>query len=157
MLGFWAGEASYRAFMAGAHDALAAGQTGSYSDIAVRLLTRRLDIGRPVNRALPDGAAALRLAHCHVHSGRTTHFRAVQAGVWNPGMAATPGMSGGVFAQGGETEFLVVSLWSSEEAHESYRTERFPELRRRAGAAADLAEITGDLVAIEPRWTVTPA
>jgi len=40
ILGFWADEPSYRAFMAGAHDRLAAAQIGSYAELEVRLFDR---------------------------------------------------------------------------------------------------------------------
>jgi hypothetical protein len=37
IFGWWDGEAGYRAFMAGAHDGIAAGQAGTYESIQVRL------------------------------------------------------------------------------------------------------------------------
>lgn len=65
-------------------------------------------------------------------------------------------MRAGVFGRRGESEFLVLTLWNSAADHARYRTDRFPELRRRSLAADDLDSITGDLVEIEPLWTVGP-
>lgn len=98
--------------------------------------------------------AILRLAHCRVKAGRQGHFVRAQAAIWNPGMAAAPGLLGGLFAQRGDAEFLVLSRWASDAAHEEYVDGRFAELRERSGAAGDLESIAGDLVEVEPAWTV---
>ena len=71
-------------------------------------------------------------------------------------MAAAGGMRGGVFARRGRSEFMVLSLWNSAADHEEYVTDRFAELRRRSGATGDLDGITGDLVDLDPAWTVAP-
>jgi heme-degrading monooxygenase HmoA len=172
VFGRWSGEAAYRAFMAGPHDRFAAGQAGAYDMIDVRLFEQRLTIGHAGGDGGGDGggggddgkdgdddggdAAVLRLAHCHVRDGRTGHFAEVQATVWNPGMAARPGMRGGVFAQRGAAEFLVLSRWRSAVDHAAYLREAFPALRERSGAAGDLAAIEGALIELEPAWTVAP-
>jgi hypothetical protein len=120
----------------------------------VGIFDHRLDIGErfPADFA---GASLVRLAHCHVRANRQAHFMRAQAEVWNPGMAEAPGMRSGVFAQRGESDFLVLSLWQSAVDHERYLNERFPGLRQRSGAADDLDNITGDLVDLEPAWTVS--
>lgn len=134
--------------MAGAHDPIAAAGAGTYESLDVRLFEHRLDIGGDA------GGALLRLAHCHVTAGRQAHFVRAQAAVWNPGMAAAPGLLGGVFAQRGDAEFLVLSGWASEAAHADYVDGPFAALRERSGAADDLESIAGDLVDVEPAWTV---
>jgi hypothetical protein len=48
-------------------------------------------------------------------------------------------------------------MWRSAADHQRYQAEGFPRLRRRAAAAEDLAEITGDLVEIEHEWSVHPS
>lgn len=168
VFGAWSDGSSYRAFMAGTHDGIAAAQVGTYEAIEVRLFEHRLDIGGELftsrtagSRAADAGRAAgtgragvIRLAHCHVRTGRRGHFVRAQAEVWNPAMSAAPGMLGGAFAQREETEFLVLSRWRSIDDHERYRAHDVAALRARAGAAADLATITGDLVGLEPAWTV---
>lgn len=149
----WADPHSYETFMAQAHDRFAATQAGTYRSIEVRLFDRLMDIGG----CLPGGftgAALLRLAHCRVKADRVTHFLQAQADIWNPGMARAPGMRGGLFARRGEAELLVLSLWAAPADHERYAAGHLPGLRERAGTVDDLDSITGDLVAIEPTWTV---
>jgi hypothetical protein len=153
IFGFWSDPPSYQAFMAGAHDRIAAPQVGAYDDLRVRVFDQRLDIahGLPAGFA---GASVLRLAHCRVRAHRRDHFVQVQADVWNPGMAASPGMRGGVFAEGSEADFLVLSAWQTIADHQHYLDERFHRLRETARSTADLDAITGDLVDLEPSWTV---
>ncbi|MEV6348692.1 DUF4937 domain-containing protein [Actinoplanes sp. NPDC051851] len=147
VFGFWADEGAYRAFMEGAHDHLAKAQSGTFGAIDVRLFDSVLDLGRG------DGEL-IRLAHCHVREGRQEHFVRAQREVWNPGMTASPGMTGGAFGRHGDREFLVLSHWRSTADHRAYIRDRFMELRGRSGAATDLAEITGDLIDVVPEWTV---
>jgi heme-degrading monooxygenase HmoA len=147
---WWRSEDDHAAFLAGPHDGLAAGQAGSYGEIGVRLFERELIIG-----AGPGVGNVVRLAHCDVLAGREEHFVRAQSEVWNPGMEDAPGMLGGLFGRR-EREFLVLTWWSSEQDHDRYQRERFPRLRKASGAADDLAAINGDLVVLEPTWTVLP-
>lgn len=153
IFGFWSDVSSYQAFMDRAHDRVATAQVGTFDELRVRVFGRRLDIGHgfPVDFS---AASLLRLAHCHVRERRQAHFVRAQTEVWNPGMAASPGMCGGVFAQSGEAEFLVLSAWRTTGDHQRYLDERFGQLRERAGLTVDLDAVTGDLVDIEPSWTV---
>lgn len=155
VFGCWTGRTAYDAFMADAHDEFALDQVGSYADIDVRLFEHRLDIG---GRFAPTfaGAAVLRLAHCHVHADRVAHFVAAQREVWNPGMGTASGFLRGGFGRRGENEFLVLSMWRSDADHAGYREDQFPELRRRSDASRDLATIEGDLIQVEPAWSVEP-
>jgi hypothetical protein len=153
IFGCWADMPSYRAFMGEAHDGLAGTQYGTYDSIEVRLFDHRLDIG--AGFAAGDvHATLLRLAHCHVRADRRAHFAQAQAEVWNPGMSTAPGMLGGTFAQRADGEFLVLSRWGSEADHDSYVHDRFLDLRGRSGAAEDLDTVAGDLVDVEPAWTL---
>ena len=145
---------AYRAFMDGVHDRIAAAQAGTYDTASVRVFSHRLDIGAGFQSL--GSAALVRLAHCQVRPGRRDHFVGVQAEVWNPGMTAAPGMTGGVFAERGDAEFLVLTGWRTAIDHAGYVADRFPALRERAGAADDLAAITGGLVDLVPAWTVSP-
>jgi heme-degrading monooxygenase HmoA len=153
IFGWWADESSYRTFMAETHDRIAAVQAGSYRSLDVRLFDKCLDIGAGFVADNTRGAL-LRLAHCHVRAHRQAHFVRAQAEVWNPGMSAAPGMLGGTFAQRGDAEFIVLSQWRSMADHEDYRNNRFMDLRERSGAAEDLDAVTGDLIDLEPKWTV---
>jgi Domain of unknown function (DUF4937 len=153
VFGCWADRPSYETFMAGTHDRIATAQAGSYQSIEVRLFERCLDIGERF-RADFARASLARLAYCRVPAARQDHFVAAQADVWNPAMSSSPGMRGGAFARRGETEFLVLSLWQSAPDHDRYLAERFPGLRAKSAAADDLDSITGDLVDLQPHWTV---
>jgi len=152
---FWDSRTDHGRFLAGPHDGLAAAQAGTYARIRVRLFDQRLVIREPF-RPRFAGVGQLRVAHCLVHPDRVEHFTDAQMRVWNPGMGAAPGMLGGVFAQAAGAEFLVLSMWASAADHEAYRTQRFAELRRQAGAEEDLAEVAGDLVEVEQAWSVAP-
>ncbi|MCU7730043.1 YdbC family protein [Actinoplanes sp. KI2] len=153
IFGFWSDQPSYQSFMDDAHDLIAAAQTGTFDDLRVHVLDQRLGIAHGLPAGL-GGASLLRLAHCHVPEHRRDHFIQAQARVWNPGMAASHGMRGGVFAEGAETEFLVLSAWETPADHQRYLDERFHRLRATARPEVDLDAITGDLVNLEPSWTV---
>ncbi len=139
--------------MAGEHDRIAPAQVSTYHAITVGVFDHRLDIGERFPADFTD-ATLVRLAHCHVRPDRQAHFVRAQVEVWNPGMVEAPGMLRGVFAQRGESDFLVMSLWQSVVDHERYLSERFQGLRQRSAAVEDLVSITGDLVDLEPAWTV---
>ena len=153
VFGCWTDRSSYETFMAERHDRLATDQAGTYHSIEVRLFEHRMDIGE---RFPADfvGASLLRLAHCRVKVDHQTRFIEAQAEVWNPGMTRAPGMRRGVFAQRGETEFLVLSLWDSVPDHERYLNEHFPSQRQQSGATDHLDGITGDVIDLDAAWTV---
>lgn len=152
VVAFWSDPDSYEQFMAGPHDVLAQGQVGTFSSIDVRLFEGQ-NIGSGFDAA--SAAAAFRLAHCLVKADRVDHFTHVQDTVWNPGMSEAPGFRGGVFAQRGTQEFLVLTAWATKAAHAHYQSEWFPALRDRAVPSADLDTITGYVVDLEPSWSVT--
>jgi hypothetical protein len=45
-------------------------------------------------------------------------------------------------------------MWRSQAEHGKYRTERIERLSLRAQTEADIASLTGDIVELEPTWTV---
>jgi hypothetical protein len=49
---------------------------------------------------------------------------------------------------------MVLSMWHSPAEHGKYRTERVERLALRAQTEADVASLTGDIVQLEPSWTV---
>ena len=156
IFGFWSDPAGYQVFMDGLHDRLAAAQLGTFDDIRVSVFAQRFGIahGLPAGFA---GASLLRLAHCHVREHRREHFVQMLAEVGNPGMAASRGMRGGVFAEGADAEFFVLSAWETAADHQRYLDERFRRRCETAKPAADLDALPGglvDLVDLEPRWTV---
>ncbi|MFD0395000.1 hypothetical protein ACFQ3Z_33575 [Streptomyces nogalater] len=60
----------------------------------------------------------------------------------------------GMFAEAPEHEFLILSMWRSAAEHGKYRTERVERLALRAQTEADIAALSGDIVDLEPSWTV---
>ncbi|WEV24981.1 YdbC family protein [Streptomyces sp. 71268] len=153
VFGFWESRAFYDSFMARAHDRLAAGQSGTYTDMQVLLFERQFDVKVGFEPRFGD-VDVVRVAHCQVHADRVEHFTLMQKKVWNPAMAGSPGMLRGVFGQAPGHEFLVLSMWNSAAEHGKYREERVQRLGTRAEVDTDIAALAGDIVAIEPSWTV---
>jgi hypothetical protein len=150
VVALWSSSDSHADFLAGPHDALAAGQVGTYSSADVRLFS-----ASPIGGSFGGGGVP-RLAHCFVHADRVAHFRRVHREVWNPGMAGAPGFVGGVFGAR-DREFLVVTQWESAAAHARYQGEAFPAPHAAAAPAGDLESITGHVVGLEPDWEVLPS
>jgi hypothetical protein len=69
-------------------------------------------------------------------------------------MAGSPGMIRGLFGEAPGPEFLILSMWQSAAEHGKYRAERVERLALRTQIEADVASLTGDLVDLEPGWTV---
>ncbi|RBM11140.1 DUF4937 domain-containing protein [Streptomyces sp. PT12] len=154
LFGFWESRAFYDSFMARSHDRLAAAQTGTYQDMRVRLFQYRFDVKMGFEPRFTE-ANLLRVAHLRVHPDRAEHFALMQEKVWNPAMAGSPGMLRGVVAEAEpESEFLVLSMWDSAAERAKYRTERVERLVLRSQMGADVAAINGDIIDMEPSWTV---
>jgi hypothetical protein len=135
------------------HDRIAAGQESTFDELRVRTFGQRLDIGHGFLVDL-SAVSLMRLAHCQIWERHPADFVRAQAEVWNPGMAAAAGMCGGIFAQSGEAEFVVLSAWRTAGDHQRYLDERFVQLSGRARLTTDPDAVTGDLVDLEPSWTV---
>ncbi|MFR9724573.1 YdbC family protein [Streptomyces sp. MS19] len=154
LFGFWESRAFYDSFMARSHDRLAQAQSGTYQDMRVRLFQYRFDVKTGFEPRFGE-ADLLRVAHCQVHRERAEHFALMQEKVWNPAMAGSPGMLRGLFAEAEpDSEFLVLSMWNSAAERAKYRTERVERLALRAQTGADVAAIAGDVIDMEPSWTV---
>lgn len=154
LFGFWESRAFYDSFMARSHDRLHANQVGTYTGMRVRLFEYRFDVKVGFRPVFAD-ADLLRVAHCRVRPDRVENFTLMQEKVWNPAMAGSPGMLRGVFAQADpEDEFLVLSMWNTAAEHGKYRAERIERLALRAHTDADVAAIAGDVIEVEPSWTV---
>ncbi|MFI6645117.1 YdbC family protein [Streptomyces sp. NPDC050504] len=150
---FWESRSFYDSFMARSHDRLAGGQSGTYRDIEVKLFEYRFDVKTGFEPKFTD-ADVVRVAHCVVHEERVEHFALMQQKVWNPAMAGSPGMLRGLFAEASGSEFLVLSMWRSAAEHGKYRAERVERLSQRAETELDVAALSGDVVDLEPSWTV---
>jgi hypothetical protein len=153
LFAFWDGQRSYDAFMAGAHDGMAAAQHGSYETLAVTLFEHRLDVKVGFLPTFSD-ADVLRVALCKVRPDRVDHFTAMQQRVWNPAMAGSPGMLRGVFGQGPGNDFLVLSMWNSATERGKYREGAVARLSERAELDADVLSVAGDVVDVVQAWTV---
>ncbi|MGW2406778.1 YdbC family protein [Streptomyces sp. NPDC001739] len=153
LVGFWESRAFYDSFMARSHDRLAAAQTGTYKDAQVRLFEHEFDVKVGFRPSFGD-VDVLRLAHCQVRQDRVDHFMLMQEKVWNPAMAGSPGMLRGMLGRAPGEEFLVLSMWQSAAERGKYRPERVERLALRAQIAADVQAIAGDVVQLEPSWTV---
>ncbi|MGW1547865.1 YdbC family protein [Streptomyces sp. NPDC002346] len=150
---FWENRVFYDSFMARAHDQLAAAQSGTYSDIQVKLFECRFDVKTGFEPHFTD-ADVVRVAHSTVHEDRVEHFALMQQRVWNPAMAGSPGMLRGVFGEAPGHEFLVLSMWQSSAERGKYRPGSLERLSHRAQTEDDVAALAGDVVQLEPSWTV---
>jgi hypothetical protein len=150
---FWESRAFYDSFMARAHDRLAAGQSGTYKDTQVKIFEHRFDVKTGFEPRFTD-ADVVRVAHARVREERVDNFVLMQEKIWNPAMAGSPGMLRGLFGEAPGQEFLVLSMWRSAAEHGKYRAERVERLSLRARTEADLLSLAGDVVDLEPSWTV---
>ncbi|MDP9952622.1 MULTISPECIES: YdbC family protein [Streptomyces] len=151
---FWDNRVFYDSFMARGHDRMAAGQSDMFRDMRVTLFERSFDVKTGFEPHFA-GADVARVAHSRVHEERAEHFVLMQRQVWNPAMAGSPGMLRGVFAQAPGSEFLTLSLWQSNAERGKYRAAGAERLAARAQTETDVIELTGDVVDLEPSWTVT--
>jgi hypothetical protein len=150
---FWESRVFYDSFMARGHDRLAAAQSGMYKDMRVKLFDHRFDVKTGFEPDFTD-ADVVRVAHSRVHEDRVDHFALMQRQVWNPAMAGSPGMLRGVFGEAPGHEFLVLSMWQSSAERGKYRPEGVARLAARAETDRDVESLTGDVVQLEPSWTV---
>lgn len=158
VLGVWAEDDYYRAFMRQRHDVVAeqTGQARTYQAIETAtgaaiftILGDSLTLAEAI-----AGGVVLRVADCRVTDGRRDHFVEAQREVWAPGMAAAGGMLGGVFAQVCPRRYLVTTLWSDVAAHQRYAREDVIRLREQAGADHDITALKGHVLVLEPQWKV---
>ncbi|MFE9823884.1 YdbC family protein [Streptomyces sp. NPDC005791] len=150
---FWENRVFYDSFMARRHDRLAAPQSGTYTDMQVKLFDHRFDVKTGFEPQFTD-ADTVRVAHSRVHEDRVDHFALMQQRVWNPAMAGSPGMLRGVFGEAPGHEFLVLSMWQSSAERGKYRPEGVARLSARAETERDVASLAGDVVQLDPTWTV---
>ncbi len=150
---FWENRVFYDSFMARGHDRPAAEQAGTYRDPQVKLFEYRFDVKTGFEPHFTD-ADVVRVAHSQVREDRVDHFALMQEKVWNPAMAGSPGMLRGLFGEAPGHEFLVLSMWQSGAERGKYRPESAARLSARAETERDVEALTGDVVQLEPSWTV---
>jgi hypothetical protein len=85
---------------------------------------------------------------------RAREFVQNQITIWNPGMAQADGMQGGVCAQAiqNPSRYLVASLWSDLQAHQTYLQAIFPSLREKANLPHTIQHIEGWVMQLEKSW-----
>lgn len=71
-----------------------------------------------------------------------------------PGHGRLPGHAARVFAQGPESDFLVLSIWDSASEHAKYRDGSILRLSERAELDADVLTVAGDVVDLEQSWSI---
>ncbi|MEN3585236.1 YdbC family protein [Streptomyces sp. ZYX-F-203] len=153
LFAFWESRAFYDSFMARSHNRLAASQTGTFRSARTRLFDHRFDVKTGFAPCFAD-VDVVRVALCRVRPPRAEHFVLMQEKIWNPAMAGSPGMVRGLFGEAPGPEYLVLSMWRSAAEHGKYRAERIERLALRAQTEADVADLVGDIVELEPSWTV---
>lgn len=150
---FWENRVFYDSFMAREHERLSAAQSGTYKDMQVKLFEYRFDVKTGFEPDFTD-ADVVRVAHSRVYEDRVDHFTLMQQRVWNPAVAGSPGILRGVFGEAPGPEFLALSMWQSSAERGKYRPGSAARLAARAETERDVESLTGDVVLLEPSWTV---
>ncbi|MEU9361856.1 YdbC family protein [Streptomyces sp. NPDC048301] len=150
---FWENRVFHDSFVARGRDRLATPQAGTYKDLSVQLFEYRFDVKTGFEPDFTD-ADVVRVAHSRVYEDRVEHFTLMQQRVWNPAMAGSPGMLRGAFGEAPGREFLVLSMWQSSAERGKYRPESIARLSARAETEKDVEALSGDVVRLEPSWTV---
>ena len=159
---FWESEIEYQEFMEKVHDQIFvnSGQANTYESIDVSLFEEKLSIpGLEENIVtIIRNSNYIRIALSQVKEHKFKHFVEIQDKVWNPGMGKSKGMLGGTFAtnQKQHNTFLVLTGWESEDCHQNYMKENFPELLQKAKPKDDVLELTGEQFKVEEAWRVCP-
>jgi heme-degrading monooxygenase HmoA len=161
VIGFWQDGAAYRSFMQNDHDRIFedSKQVQTYDAIEVALLQPVLPMSgsRPSMISSLGEAKVIRVADCLVQKERVSHFLEAQKKVWLPGMGDAPGMLAGYFNRTlveNIERYVVITIWESDEQHESYVQTMLPQLKREASVEADVEQITGRLITVESNWLV---
>ncbi|MGW2280815.1 DUF4937 domain-containing protein [Streptomyces sp. NPDC001770] len=150
---FWENRVFYDSYMARTGDGATVGRPGAYGEAQVKLFEYRFDVKTGFEPDFTD-ADVVRVAHSKVREDRVEHFALMQQRVWNPAMAGSPGMLRGVFGEAPGHEFLVLSMWQSSSERGKYRIQSAERLSERAETETDVLALNGDVVQLEPSWTV---
>lgn len=159
---FWESEIDYQEFMEKEHDHIFinSGQESTYESINVSLFEEKLRIPRPEENIVNiiRSSNYIRVALSKVKEHKMKHFVDIQEKVWNAEMQKSEGMLGGTFAayQKQNNEFLVLTGWKSENFHQNYMMENFPELLKKAKPKDDVWKLIGEQFKVEEAWRVYP-
>jgi hypothetical protein len=88
---------------------------------------------------------------------RNDHFITVQREIWTPAMESRPGMLGGAFAGAVDDpqRFVVATLWSDKQAHDTYQREIFSRRLYSGRCRTDTKRIAGQYAQVSAEWRVT--
>lgn len=158
IIALWTSRAAHDAFLDTTHSDIAEAQRTSYTSIDVGLLDVEITTEQPPQ--LHQADRVLRTATCCLRPGHLSHVLDVQQQIWLPAMKDA-GMGSGLLASGYddtnlEPFIVVMTTWPSRRVHDDYQHHRVPQLRKQADVGSDFTSIAGDLIALEPGWTVPP-
>lgn len=157
IVGLWESQAHVAQFMNGLHDEIAdeSRQRQSYRKCDVSYFELDSTILAP--QSAISNIKLLRIAHCRGVLDEARFMRD-QAQIWNPAMSQQPGMSGGHVWRNisDQHSFMVLTYWTSAEAHQLYCDSVFPGLREKARPADYIEKISGAVVAMAREWDVIP-
>ncbi|MEI5906636.1 YdbC family protein [Bacillus spongiae] len=161
ILAFWRDSASYQYFMDHLHDELFAGsnQEVTYSTISVSTFEKLSNLTSTDLTKLFHTGEVIRVADCLVESGEQTNFEKAQHDVWNKGMEEASGMLAGVFCHSSSNSeaYLVASIWKDHQSHDDYVAKSLPLLKKQSHVKRTTKQVTGNIIDINPRWTIIPA
>lgn len=161
ILALWQDKESLEKFMEQLHDDIVEQnqQSNTYESIDVHHFFSRIEMQGELQDFSQTilQAQIIRIADCYIQANRNQHFEEVQKRVWLPGMKACEGMLGGSFSQSNidNLRYLVFTFWRSLRAHQLYKAQQLPELRKEADISSDLKAIDGKVIQIEDRWKVS--
>jgi heme-degrading monooxygenase HmoA len=100
----------------------------------------------------------IRVSLSRVKEQKIEHFVEMQKKVWNLGLQKAEGMLGGTFSfsQKESNYFLVLSVWKSENLHQTYMEQNFPKLIETAKTKNDVLKLIGEKFKVEEAWRVSP-
>lgn len=160
ILSIWEDSLAYHRFMKDVHDHIFEKnqQKETYKKIFVNIYETIASVGQIDMTTLFGEGDFLRVAECYVNEGKNNHFEEMQFNVWNTGMTSSPGMRSGLFCrhQTANDTYLVATLWENEEFHQQYVDRKLPSLIKQSEVKADTSKIIGNLINLNPNWTVTP-
>ncbi len=157
----WLSPRHYQRFMNTAHDGLAAvqAQAGAIAQLTNLLFVTRASIPGCMPHACRALAqtAVLRLTITRAKPGQIDALQQAQRRIWNPALAAAPGLLAGCFGQAlnHHGTFLIALLWSDPQAVRRFDDEFLPDLRDRARPARYCAPLLNRSVSIVKDWVVS--
>lgn len=158
ILSFWKDSRAYKNFMDHIHDGIFenSNQRNTYVNISVQIYKKKNDINSIDITTILGKGNILRVADCLVKNGFHADFEDKQLEVWNKGMTDAQGMLSGVFSQSinDHDRYLVASIWEDATSHQNYADNNLPFLKKRSAVEDTTLSITGNLIEINPLWTV---